>query len=313
MAEKIYDVIWGIDVSKNWLDISISGKVQKVDQTQRDIEEFIKKNSVSDKKRLAVLESTGGYERLAASCLSSAGFVVHVAHPNRVREYAKARGQLAKTDKLDARILEGYGEFIDPLSIHDLPTAVERKFRELSGRLGQLKETRHQEYCRLGMAVEKSIKRSHKSVIGLMDKEITQLEGELNCLIESDEELKKKNDLLRSMKGVGPVLAMTLLAELPELGKIDKKAIAALVGVAPITKQSGKHAGKSMTQFGRAGVRKILYMAALVACRHNERLKEFYQHLVAKGKPKKVAVVAVMRKMLVILNAMVQHNTAFKA
>ena len=139
------------------------------------------------------------------------------------------------------------------------------------------------------------------------------MEATLLRLIESDEALKKRYALLRSMKGVGPTLAMTLLADLPELGKISKKEIAALVGVAPMANESGQQAGRAMIRYGRQSVRKILYMAALVATQHNARLKVFYQHLLAKGKAKKVALVAVMRKMIVILNAMVQSNTAFNS
>jgi transposase len=308
--KKSYEQVWGIDISKEWLDISIGGKVTRIEQKEESINQFIKENK-TEKTTLAVLESTGGYEVLAANCFAKADFVVHIAHPNKVRAYAKARGRLAKTDKLDAKIIEGYGKFIEAEIIHELPSQEQRELNTLSGRLAQLKETHHQESCRLGMATGVEIKRSHKKLIQVLAKEITTIQAKLLNLIQSDEELNKKYKLLCTMKGVGPVLAMTLIAELPELGKIGKKQIAALVGVAPITKESGKYAGKSSTQFGRKQVRKILYMAALVAAHHNKRLKDFYQRLVAKGKLKKVALVAVMRKMLVILNAMVQSNTAF--
>lgn len=313
MEIKSYEIVWGIDVSKEWLDISIHGKVKRIDRTEKSLNEFIKKNRVTEKRTLAVMENTGGYELLAVHCLAKAGLVIHVAHPNKVRHYAKAKGRLAKTDKLDARILEGYGRFIDGNTIRDLPSEKERQLGALSGRLAQLKETHHQEYCRLGMATEKIVQRSHKSLLQLLAKQIKAIETQLLGLIQSDELLLKKYELLRSMKGVGPVLAMTLVADLPELGNIGKKEIAALVGVAPMTKESGKYTGKSMTQQGRKSVRKVLYMAALVAARHNDVLKVFYQRLVAKGKLKKVALVAVMRKMIVILNAMVHSNTAFQS
>lgn len=308
-----YEAVWGIDVSKDWLDISINKKVSRVDQTEKSIKTFIKKNQESNQSILAIVESTGGYELLAVNCLAKANITVHVAHPNKVRNYAKAKGYLAKTDKLDARMLEGYGTFIDPSKIHALPSELERKLNTLNARLIQLKETHHQECCRLGMAKDKEIKRSHKSLISLVEKQMEQIETQLIALVKSDELLHEKYKILRSMKGVGSVLSMTLLAELPELGKINKKEIAALVGVAPLTYESGKKSGKARTQFGRFAVRKVLYMAALVAAHHNPKMKIFYQRLLAKGKLKKVALVAVMRKMLVTLNAMVQSKTSFNA
>lgn len=311
MDTKKYEIVWGIDVSKEWLDISINGKVSRILQTEKAINEFIKKNKICEKSTLVVLENTGGYELLAVHCIAKAGMIVHVAHPNKVRAYAKARGCLAKTDRLDARLLEDYGKFIDPETIRDLPSELERKLSALSGRLAQLKESHHQECCRLGMAMEKEVKRSHQSMIKLLEKQIEQIESHLLSLIQSDERLNKKYQLLRSMKGVGPILAMTLLADLPELGKLSKKEVAALVGVAPMTKESGKGVGKAMTQYGRKSVRKVLYMAALVAAHHNERFKIFYERLLAKGKATKIAIVAVMRKMIVTLNAMVQSNTVF--
>ena len=312
-VEIKYEVVWGIDVSKDWIDISINEKVSRVNQTAKEINAFIKNQQESDKQSLAVLESTGGYERLAVNCLAKSGFMVHVAHPNKVRDYAKARGYLAKTDKLDAMIIEGYGRFIDPADIYQLMSEKELKLRDLSARLAQLKVLHHQEACRLGMVSDKKIKRSHEALMKMIEKQKKEIETELLRLIESEEALNQKYKLLKSMKGVGPVLAMTLIADLPELGKLNKKEIAALTGVAPMTKESGKFRGKAMTQHGRNSVRRVLYMAALVAAHHNDRFKAFYQKLLAKGKLKKVALVAVMRKMIVTLNAMVQTNTPFKA
>ena len=312
-----YEVVWGIDVSKDWIDISIDRKVTRVKQTTKEINAFIKDQAEKDKQALAVLESTGGYERLAVSCLVQSGFMVHVAHPNKVRDYAKARGYVAKTDKLDAMIIEGYGRFIDPADLHTLMSEKELKLSDFSARLTQLKVLHHQEACRLGMVLDKKInkkiKRSHEMLMKVIERQKEEIEAVLLELITSDEALNQKYKLLKSMKGVGPVLAMTLIADLPELGKLNKKEIAALVGVAPMTKESGKFRGKAMTQHGRESVRRVLYMAALVATQHNERFKIFYQKLLAKGKLKKVALVAVMRKMIVTLNAMVQKNTPFKA
>jgi transposase len=309
----VYEIVWGIDVSKEWIDVSIKGNVTRVEQTKKSINKFIKSQGVLSNKVLAVLESTGGYERLAADCLAKSGLTVHIAHPNKVRDYGKAKGILAKTDKADARLLEGYGSFIEPEKIRALPSEFERKISAYQSRLSQLKQTHHQECCRIGLVTDKWLEKTQREMITILAEQIKVVEKALLKLIQADEELAKKYKLLMSMKGVGPVLAMTLLAELPELGKINKKEVAALVGVAPLTKESGKKIGKAMTRYGRRDVRKVLYMAALVAAHHNEKMKKFYQGLQARGKLKKVALVAVMRKMIVILNAMVQSNTVFKA
>jgi transposase len=308
-----YDQVWGIDVSKDWLDISIDGKVKRIDQTVKEIETFIKKHPVGEKQTLVVLESTGGYEQLAVSCLVHAGFLVHVAHPNKVRYFAKAKGLLAKTDKLDAQMIEGYGRFINPDDIHALMSEKEVKINGFSTRLHQLKLLHHQESCRLGRAKNKLVKTSHQEMLLLLEKQREAFEAELLKIIEADEELSRKYSLVKSMKGVGPVLGMTLIADLPELGRLTKKEVAALVGVAPMVQESGKYRGKGRTQCGRESVRRVLYMGALVAAHYNSRYKSFYEKLLAKGKPKKVALVAVMRKMIVTLNAMVQTNTPFKA
>jgi transposase len=313
MNANHYEIVWGIDVSKNWLDISIDGQVSRIDQREQAINEFIITNNIKNKAILAVVESTGGYERLVTDCLINQNIVVHVAHPNKVRAYAKARGRLAKTDKLDAIILEGYGKFIDPIIVRELPTPLVQKLSALSSRLGQLKENHHQESCRLGLVTDPWIKQSHQNLLDLLKKEIKKIEAEMLRLIQSDKQLMDKYKLLQTMKGVGPTVALILICDLPELGKCNKKEIAALLGVAPIVKDSGQYKGKAMTQNGRNNVRRTLYMGALVAAQHNHPLKTFYQRLIEKGKPKKVALVAVMRKMIVTLNAMVQSNTAFSS
>jgi transposase len=313
MKEKRYAVIVGIDVSKNWLDISMSGQVTRVNQTKQAITHWIKKNNLLVHSTLVVMESTGGYERLAMNSFNDMGITVHVAHPNRIRAYAIARGCLAKTDKLDAKIIEGYGHFLDPSCIHKVLTKQEQRLIAWSRHLSQLKDAHHGESCRLGLVEDPTIKRSLLKIIRTIKKEIESIEQKLMNAIQSDPVLQKKYNLLCSMPGVGPALATILLTELPELGHATKKEIAALVGVAPLTRNSGLRTGKALTHYGRQSVRKILYMGALVASRHNKRLKSFYQRLLAKGKAKKVALVAVMRKMIVMLNAMLQKNTAFNA
>lgn len=302
---------WGIDVSKNWLDIAINQQVFRIDQTEKAINKFIKKNYIE--KTLTVVESTGGYESKIVRCLASSGITVHIAHPNKVKAFSKAKGKLAKTDKIDAKLLKEYGQFIKEDEIRDLPSQYQTELQLLGSRLEQLKEMHHQESCRLGIASDKVIKKSINLILKSLKMQMLIVEEKIMRLIDEDIVLKEKYNLLRSMKGVGSVLAMSLITDLPELGKANKKEIAALVGVAPITKESGQKRGKATTKYGRNGVRKKLFMGALTACRRNGKLKNFYEKLIAAGKPKKVAIVAIMRKMIVILNAMVQSKSYFLA
>lgn len=308
-----FEGYWGIDVSKAWLDIAVENKVIRIDQTTESIKKFIKEQSPGSKKILAILESTGGYEQRAATCLNENGITVHIAHPNKVKAYARAKGRLAKTDKIDAMLLKEYGSFINVEDIRDLPSKKQHQLELLGARLAQLKNFHHQESCRDGIASEKVVKESIKAILELLKKEIKEIQKNILTLIKADTELKNTYDLLCSMKGVGPTLAMILITDLPELGRANKKEIAALVGVAPITNQSGIKTGKAMTRYGRSSIRKVLYMGALTACRHNAKLKVFYEKLRASGKPAKVAIVAVMRKMIVILNSMIASKTAFTA
>jgi transposase len=305
---------WGIDVSKKWLDIATGDRVIRIDQTQDAIENFL--SQIDDLKQvetLITLESTGGYERMAIEYFSKKGFKVNVAHPTKVKSFARAKGRLAKTDAIDANVLREYGRFIEFAEIRELPSKIMQELRSLGSRVEQLKEMHHQESCRLGIALEEVAKESIRFILQALKAEIEKIEEEMYKKISSSQELKEKYDLVRTMKGVGPTLALKLISSLPELGIANKKEIAALVGVAPITHQSGQKTGKAMTKYGRHGVRKILYMGALAASRHNSRFKYFYEKLIAAGKPKKVALVAVMRKMLIILNAMVMSRKAFSS
>jgi transposase len=306
-----FENYWGVDISKNWLDIAINNRVIRVDQTRKAIEDFLAQRSDNEQDTLVTLESTGGYEQLAAECFSERGYTVNVAHPTKVKSFARAKGRLAKTDAIDAKLLAEYGRFIDLSEIRKLPSKIERKLRSCSSRLEELKEMHHQESCRLGIVSELITRKSIESILKILKEEIVSIEKQALEIINGSIELKEKYSLLRTMKGVGPVLALTLICSLPELGTASKKEIAALVGVAPITNQSGQKAGKAMTKFGRHHVRKVLYMGALVACRYEEKFKRFYKKLIDAGKPKKVAIVAVMRKMLVVLNAMIMTKKEF--
>ena len=297
----------GVDVSKEWIDIATDKITTRLPQDRKSIIGFIKKHLDQPNESLVVLESTGGYELLAAECFDEMGVTVHIAHPNRVRDFSKAKGRLAKNDRLDAVTLSEYGRFIDPSDIRPLRSKLLMKLGALNSRLGQLKELHHKEACRLGTARIIEVKQTHKEMLKLLAKQITSIETQMIELIKSEEDLAEKYIRLQTMIGVGPTLALTLIAELPELGDANKKEIAALAGVAPITKDSGKQRGRAITQNGRNSLRKILYMGALSAIRYDKKIKEFYQRLISVGKAKKVGIVAVMRKMLVTMNAMITH------
>jgi transposase len=312
MKQDVYQHFCGIDVSKGWLDIAIREKVIRIDQEEKAIKNFIREQLAEPERTLCVLESTGGYEKLVARCLEKEGFCVHIAHPNKVVAFAKAKGRKAKTDASDAKLLAAYGQFIQHDTLHPLRSESQENLSALGARLEQLKLLRHQETCRLLCADHSAVKTSIQAILTLLDQQIASVESSLVKRIQSDDILSEKFRCLTSMKGVGMITALTLLIDLPELGCANKKEIAALVGVAPMTRQSGKWIGQAKITDGRASVRKVLYMSALVASRHNQTLKEFYERLVNKGKPKKVALVAVMRKMVVILNAMMHSKTCFQ-
>ncbi len=302
----------GIDVSKEWIDIAIDKESFRVNQTEEELNKIIRDKIKPYKASLCIVESTGGYERLIVTCLEKEKLNVHIAHPSRVRDFAKAKGLLAKTDKLDAHMLSEYGAFIGAEMVTIPLSPSEQKLRDLRARHEQLKQMRHAEACRLQNYIDMGVKKNIQRVFDFLTAELTVLETEIQMLIEQDDELNHRQKILCSMKGVGIKTSQAILIHLPELGKLSRKKIAALVGVAPMTKQSGKKYGRAKIQQGRGNVRCVLYMAALVAARHNPIYKSFYVRLTQAGKPAKVAVVAVMRKMLVTLNAMVRANQAWK-
>lgn len=301
----------GIDVSKEWLDIAINQQYFRVSQTEREIDEVIAEK-IKPHAKLCIVESTGGYERLIIERLQAAKLNVHIAHPLRVRTFAQAKGLLAKTDKLDAYVLSAYGQFIGAEAVTRPLSSDQQKLRDLQARYSQLKEMLHAESCRLGNCVIREVKNNIKKIHNFLKKELETLEEEIQKLIKQDELLNHRQEILRSMKGVGIKTSQIMLIHLPELGHLSRKKIASLVGIAPITKQSGKKQGYAKIQQGRGCVRHVLYMSALVASRFNPVFKKFYNRLIEKGKPAKVALVAVMRKMLVTLNAMIRDNKTWK-
>lgn len=257
---------------------------------------------------LIVLEATGGYERLVAAALAAAALPAVVVNPRQVRDFAKATGQLAKTDRIDAGVLALFAERIQP-TVRVIPDPEARELEALLARRRQLLEMRQAEANRLGLMFgrrQQPIRKSLTKHIAYLDRELAMTESDLDRMVRASPIWRERDDLLQSVPGVGPVVARTLLAELPELGQLNRRAIAKLAGVAPLNWDSGMWRGHRVVQGGRATVRTALYMAALVATRYNAVIKAFYQRLLAVGKPKKVALVACMRKLLTMLNQMLR-------
>jgi transposase len=259
---------------------------------------------------LVVLEATGGLEAPLAAALAAAKLPVAVVNPRQVRDLAKAMGTLAKTDAIDAKVLALFAEKIRP-QVRDLPDEEARQFEAILTRRRQLLEMRVAEQNRLGVATAPKVRKDLQAHIRYLDHRVKEMDTELESAIEQSEVYRVKDDLLRSVPGIGPVASRTLLASLPELGKLNAKKIAALAGLAPMARDSGTLKGRRMICGGRADVRSALYMATLSAVRYNPTLKAFYDRLRGAGKPAKVALTAAARKLLTILNAMLKANQAW--
>ena len=257
--------------------------------------------------RLVVLEATGGYEIPVAAALASAGVPVAVVNPRQIRDFARATGQLAKTDALDAQIMARFAEVVQP-AVRPLPTAAAQALGDLVARRRQLIEMLGAERNRHQQARDPQLQRRIATHVRWLTKALAALDTDLDDTIRSSPIWRERDNLLQSVPGIGDVTAYTLLADLPELGRLDRRKIAALVGVAPFNRESGHWRGRRMIAGGRPAVRSVLYMATLTAVRFNPALAHFYQRLVAAGRPKKVALTAAMRKLLTILNAMLRDQ-----
>jgi transposase len=299
----------GIDVAKAKLDIFVNGEAWQVSNDLTGINELIVKLKAVE-PILVVMESTGGYESLALGELYAAGLPVARVNPGRVREFAKSVGQLAKTDTLDARILARYAEMVRP-ALAILPSEEEQQLAALVNRRRQLLEMRVAEQNRLGTAPKK-LRDGIRSHIEWLKQEIGRIEAEMDDFIHQSPLWREKDELLKSVPGIGDVTARTLLSELPELGQLDRKEIAALVGVAPFNHDSGRMRGKRRIRGGRTSVRGVLYMATLSSTRFNPVIKAFYDRLVRSGKQKKVALVACMHKLITILNAIIRTGQPWR-
>lgn len=301
-------VFAGIDIAKDHLDIALrpGGECWTAANDATGIAEGTAR--LQDlQPTLVVLEATGGLEVPIVAALAAAGVPVVVVNPRQVRDFARATGKLAKTDAIDARVLAHFGEAVRP-QVRPIPDELAQAFSGLLSRRRQVVEMITAERNRLHTAT-KPVRPHIKAHIAWLERELDELDGELGRLVRESPVWREKEALLRSAPGVGAVLSLTLLAELPELGSLDRKQIAALVGVAPLNRDSGGMRGKRTVWGGQAQVRAVLYMATVVAVRFNPVIKPFYERLIAKGKRKKVALTACMRKLLTILNAMLRHQT----
>jgi transposase len=301
----------GIDVSKDRLDIAVWGEKYclEVANTKKGIAKLVKQMMALAPK-LIVVEATGGYEEAVVLAFFEVGLPVALVSPQRVRQYARAKGLLAKTDKLDAQTLADYGKQIQP-RLFVGKSAERRRLSVLVGRRRQLGEMLQAEKNRL-RTQDRSLKHSLERMIGYLESELATVEQEIEQVLKEHQELGEQEELLRTAKSIGPVTAAVLVANLPELGQLDRKQIAALVGVAPMNRDSGRKRGYRKTKGGRPEVRSALYMSTLTGIRYNPILKAQYEQLVKRGKEKKVAITACMRKMLTILNAMMRDQQPFR-
>jgi transposase len=311
MAQDGREVFVGIDIGKDRLDVHIRplGQHLVVGNDLAGLAQLATRLE-ADPPSLIVLEASGGYERLAVIALLERGLPVAVVNPRQTRKFAAAVGRLAKTDKIDAAVLAHFADAIRPAPRAVVEGTLDR-LQTLLARRRQLAVMTNAEKQRLGKADDPIARRSLKAMLTSLDRQLAVIDKAIGRLIEADPALADKLERLKSVPGIGDVSACTLIAELPELGHASRHQIAALTGVAPINRDSGRYRGKRRIQGGRVEVRAPLYMATLVAVRHNPVIRPFYRRLRAAGKPAKVALVACMRKLVIMLNAMLRDGRSW--
>lgn len=308
---KTEPIYVGIDVSKDNLDLAVHPRqqIRRFHNTATGINKVVE--YIQDVGPvLVVMEATGGFEITVAATLGEKGISTAVINPRQVRDYARSTGKLAKTDAIDAQILADFAAAVQP-EPRPLADTQTQELKDILSRRRQLNEMITAEKNRLHRA--RGVLRDHiRAHIAWMEKELIEMDSELKYFIEESPMWREKDNLLRTVPGIGPVLSSTLVAELPELGTLNRKQIAALVGVAPLNRDSGKMRGKRSVWGGRASVRSALYMGTLVATRFNPVIRRFYEHLIVSGKAKKAAITACMRKLITILNSMIKHHSAWR-
>jgi transposase len=302
------NIIVGIDVSKDRLDVALrpSGEIFAVERNSAGLDLLVPR--LKDlSPHIVALEATGGFETVVAAALAAAGLPVVVVNPANVRSFAKAIGQRAKTDPIDAAVIAHFAEATKP-EPRPLPDEATRLLADLTARRRQIIEMMVSERQRERRLTAPRLKKSITRLLKALQKELTSVDADIDDAVRGSPAWREKEDLLTSVPGVGPTIARTLMAELPELGQLGRKEIAALAGLAPFTRQSGQWRGRSFIGGGRTVVRTAVFMGALVAKKHNPTLKVFFDRLVAAGKPKMVALIAVARKLLTILNAILRDS-----
>jgi len=302
----------GIDVSKRWLEVGVHGENEsrKIGNDPDGYATLLEEMKALQ-PRLIVFEATGGYESRAVKVLSEAQFAVAVANPTRVRRFAEALGILAKTDKIDAKVIAHFASVVQPAA-NGRQTPLEEQLAAFVERRRQLLVELVAEKNRLSTCPA-CVREGIEEHIAWIDAQVDELEAKIQSCILQNPDWQERAEIIDSVPGVGPVTASTLVAELPELGQLSHKKIAALAGVAPFNKDSGPKKGKRRIFGGRSGVRRTLFMAALSATRHNPIIRAFYESLLKRGKEKKVALVACMRKLLVFINAMVKNGEIWRS
>jgi transposase len=306
-------VFVGIDVSKDRLDVHVrpSGDAFAVSRDGKGLE-VLAERLQELKPTLVALEATGGFETIVAAAIAGAAVPLAVVNPAQIRSFAQAAGKRAKTDPIDAAVIAHFADALRPVP-RTLPDADARLLAEQVSRRRQIIEMKTAESQREKRVSNARIRKGLARHIAMLQKELDAIDQDIDTMVRGSPVWRAKENLLSSMPGIGSTLARTLLAEIPELGRLNRKEIASLAGLAPYTRQSGRWRGKSMIGGGRAPVRAAMYMAALVASRHNPILKDFYQRLLAAGKPKMVALIAVARKLLTTLNAIIRDNRPWQS
>jgi len=303
----------GVDVSKATLDFVLADgkKSVSIKNTEKQIVSKLIGVITDPQSTIVVLEATGGYEGRLVALLHQRNIAVAVVNPRRVRDFAKGIGFDAKTDPIDARAIALYGQFVKPAA-QMAKSAEEKKLKALVERRRQLLVLVNQEKNRLDQTVDLEIQDYIRQSLETLEKQIETINQRLEKCVKADTKNARKIEIIESVKGLGPVAISTFLAELPELGELNRGQIAKLVGVAPMNRDSGKMSGHRRTIGGRSYVRRVLYMVTLVATQHNPRIKIFYQRLLAAGKCKKVALVAAMRKLLTIVNTLIKNDVLWE-
>jgi transposase len=296
----------GIDASKAEVEVAVGQIIAgRFENTLSGMQRLLKRLPGPSEVAMVIIESTGCYSQLAARTLTTAGYRMAVVQPGRIRHYARSQGQLAKTDQIDARIIAQFGEHTPGLHIYQEPSATRQRLRALIDRRDQVVEDRVREDNRLEACQDDRVRTQLRTSIARLRKQADALENNILALIASDTELAGLYAVVESMKGIGSITAATLLAHLPELGRVNRQEIAALAGVAPYNNDSGAHRGTRSIYGGRQRVRNAMHMAAVCAVRCDDACASFFNALRERGKPTKVALVAVVRKMLIRLNSVV--------